>query len=1011
VSRFWGLMTAIRALRSRAASPALIFAVAAVAVAAGATGPTYYLAGQTSVLRDTVGSQPVLGRGYEVTESGPLSMSFAPIESDVSGDLGTATSLFAAPVQARQASAFYAPSNESLLLASSNDVCAHMEIHGSCPDGPGQIVVSQQLATTNGWRPGQSIQLKPWGPLTITGTYTPPPADADYWFDQLATYFPYEYNADPEPSPHQASQYDAVFAADSTLLDAPPAAQGTIVVSDALDVGRLRPDDVSPLSDRLNALLVDQSLQGQQAIVTGSIPTTMGQVRAAWTSLAVPVVVVTLELVAVAALLLWILVTDATAARGPEIALAKLRGYGRLRLSVFALSELGLVMVAAVPIGVLLGWADTAAIGAGLLRPGTPIELPALGWAAGAVAALGGLLAVLAGVRPTLRRSVMEQWRRSNQRPARPGWTFDAVVITGAVAGLAEVAVSGSISSAHQHPITLVVPGLVGLAVAVVAARLLPAVCGLAAGRLRRGGPAMFLALRQLSRRPGAMRTTTALATAFALASFAVSAWSLARANYSTVADSQVGAPTVLHVTIPAGSDLATLVAQADPTGRNATAVEEYFSNDTTTVAVNPAQWGHIALRGTAGPRLSQLATVDPAEPAPLTLKGESLRLDIKTAGLMPAGTSLIADVLSPGATEPTPVQFPALPSDGTAQLTANLPPCPCLLEDLTVEPPPVAFAQSHLQGSVTITGIDTDHSGQWTSLPVSAVGADRWYSGSDNAEQVTSANGGFTWSFQVPAGSATIEYRDRPFPLPAIAASTVTAHTGPFNATGLDGRTLPVDVIATAQTTPGAAGTGIVVDLGYAQLAAEGNLTLTQTQVWLSGDQDHIEANLSRQGVAIDEVSTAEGTAASLRRSGPGLAGILFLAEAAAAAALAAGTAIAALYLLARRRRYELAALLTVGLHRRRLIASVLTEQVLLVGFGALVGVAAGLGSAAALLRDVPEFATAPAGVALASFPPVIPLAPILAGAFLVVLGAAATAAVRLVAGLELTQLREAPT
>lgn len=1005
------LMTPARALRSRAAASVLIFSVASIAMAGAAAGAIYYTAGQTSVLRDTVASGSVLGRGYEVTETGPVSMSFAAIESDVSADLGPALPLFAAPVEARQASAFYAPSNESLMMASSSDVCAHLRIGGACPDRAGRILVSRQLAGLNGWHVGQTVELLPWGPLVISGLYSPPPSAGDYWFDQAGTYFPSEYPSASVSRQSSGRQYDAVFAADSTLLGAPPGAQGTLVASDALAVGTLRPRDAGLLSSRLNILLGDQSLQGQEAIVTGSIPSTMSQVRAAWTALAVPVLVVTLELLAVAGLLLWILVTDATSARGPEIALAKLRGYGRLRLSVFALSELTLIVVAALPTGVLLGWAAAEAIGAGLLRPGTPVDLTGLAWGTGAAAALGGFLAIATGVRPTMRRSVLEQWRRSSQHPARPGWAFDAVVVTAAAAGLVEIAVSGSISAAHQHPMAVLVPGLVGLAVAVVAARLLPAACVLVTDRLRRGGPATFLAVRQIARRPGAVRTTTVLATAFALASFALAAWSLARANYSTVADSEVGARTVLDVTVPAGSDLQTLVHRADPTGRLATPVEEYFSNNMTTMAVDPGPWGRIALRGRGGPRLDQLAALDPAEPAPLVLSGEMLRLEVADHDVGPAGTILTADILSPGATSPTPVQLGPLPANGTAELSAGMPPCPCLVEDLSAEPPPVAFAQSGLHGTVVLSGFETRSSGHWTALPTAEVGADRWYAGSSaNTSTVIPGEAGFTWNFAVPNGSATIAYRDRPFPLPAVAADAVTPHPGLLNTTGLNGNTLQVNVVQPVTTTPGAVGTGVIVDLDYAQLAAQGNLTLTQMQVWVSGDRARIEASLRRQGASIDQVSTAAAVAAGLRRSGPGLAGTLFLAEAAAAALLGAGTAVTALYLLARRRRYELAALLTVGVKRTSLVASVLAEQGLVVAYGALIGMAAGLASAVVLLRDVPEFALRPSGVSLANFPPMVPVAPVLVATFLLVLAATVLASVRLVAGTEVTQLREEP-
>ena len=92
--RPWGLVTALRGLRSRSAVSVLIFAVAVLAVAGAAAGPAYYGAGQTSVLRDTVASANVLGRGYEITESGPVSASFYPVSAVVTADLGSAARLF-----------------------------------------------------------------------------------------------------------------------------------------------------------------------------------------------------------------------------------------------------------------------------------------------------------------------------------------------------------------------------------------------------------------------------------------------------------------------------------------------------------------------------------------------------------------------------------------------------------------------------------------------------------------------------------------------------------------------------------------------------------------------------------------------------------------------------------------------------------------------------------------------------------------------------------------------------
>jgi putative ABC transport system permease protein len=117
----------------------------------------------------------------------------------------------------------------------------------------------------------------------------------------------------------------------------------------------------------------------------------------------------------------------------------------------------------------------------------------------------------------------------------------------------------------------LLVPGLGGLAVAVVASRLLPVACRALFQPTSRdagvGGLGGFLAVRHLARRPGGVRTTMVLITAFALAGFAVAAWAVNRGNDQLIAGTEVGAPAVLTVSVPPGRDLG---AQVIPEGDEA---------------------------------------------------------------------------------------------------------------------------------------------------------------------------------------------------------------------------------------------------------------------------------------------------------------------------------------------------------------------------------------------------------------------------------------------------------
>ena len=178
-----------------------------------------------------------------------------------------------------------------------------------------------------GWRIGQQLRFAGYTPLTITGIYRLPDQNPAYWFGRGTTYFP------------QDSAIDAFFTARSTLERGPAEQQGTAVVDDLLDPGRVTGGEVAHLQAAMTTFLDSQVLTDQQIIVTTAIPATLQSVSSGWRSMAVPVVLITLQLLALCLLLLFLAVTDAVEARGPEIALAKLRGRGAWSTAMFGLSE------------------------------------------------------------------------------------------------------------------------------------------------------------------------------------------------------------------------------------------------------------------------------------------------------------------------------------------------------------------------------------------------------------------------------------------------------------------------------------------------------------------------------------------------------------------------------------------------------------------------------------------------------------------------------------------------
>ena len=116
-------------------------------------------------------------------------------------------------------------------------------------------------------------------------------------------------------------------------------------------------------------------------------------------------------------------------------------------------------------------------------------------------------------------------------------------------------------------------------------------------------------------------------------------------------------------------------------------------------------------------------------------------------------------------------------------------------------------------------------------------------------------------------------------------------------------------------------------------------------------------------------------------------------------------------LYAAARRRRYEYAALAATGASQRTLYSALAIEQVVVIGFGAVAGIGAGLLATALAGRSVPQFVTEPAGELLTYRPSILLLVVSLTIGLLLLLVAAATAAAALLRSVSPDQLREAPS
>jgi hypothetical protein len=446
-----GLLAALRGLLHRAGISLTILLVAVVTVAAVTIGPAYYAAAQSSVLQDAVGQASALGRGVEVSQSGPVD-AVAAVTQQAQGLMAsylggepTLVRLFAPPVTAAETTV--QAGGQTVPLVYRSGVCAHLHFtSGHCPAAARQVAVSRSLAFLLHWHTGQRIAVPDWGHLVITGQYqiTVAAASVSYWFDASSRYFPYETVYGPN---RPGNPYDAMFTPLATVGAVPGKVQGTDYADFSLLPGHLRGSDVPLVQHAVTGLTLNQVLTSQGGTTTTSLPATLATVRASWRAIEVPVVLITAQLLLLAWLLLFLIVADAAEARGPEVALAKMRGRGRWRTLTFGLAEPVILLAVALPVGVLAGWGITRALGHILFRPGTPVLLPATSWLAAAVATAGGLAAVAGAARRTMSRSVVEQWQRASRGAAQRGWVLDAVLITAAVAGLIELRVSGEIGS------------------------------------------------------------------------------------------------------------------------------------------------------------------------------------------------------------------------------------------------------------------------------------------------------------------------------------------------------------------------------------------------------------------------------------------------------------------------------------------------------------------------------------------------------------------------------------
>lgn len=1048
----------LKALWWRKGVSLAILAVAALSVAAAAVGPLYSRAAEESVLRQALTSVPASGTGVSVGLVGsgsgaPANRLVAQVQDlldnpDADRYLAAAVvGVQSNSVSVRQGVGSSARSYE-VRLASRQGVCGHVRVlSGRCPDGAGQVLVSTRSARALHLAVGSRLGasgLSQRHPVAnrpvVVGLYAPGNVADPYWFGQnFFDFGPGRSTAGGDaPDRLDTGFVDQAEMAASELLEL------RVDVQRALQVSRVRVADLPALNQLLGSLtdqVAQQADPGYQLSVPlqGVLDAVATQLRVV--RLLVPLIVA--QVVALTWLVLFVLVTRTTQERSAEVALAKLRGLDARRAVTFGLTQPLLLLLLAAPVGLGVGWLAALGLVRTGLPPGTPVALTETVWLSVAVALTGAAVAAVLAARTVLRLPVLAQLLAvpgPGRSRARSG-AVDAVVLTLAAAGLYELLAGDRLDPSRPSGLALLVPGLLAAAVALVSVRALPALTLLAARRTRRGQRvAPFLALRQVARRPAAMRIIALLTVAVALATFGVDGWLVAARNRDDRARQEIGAATVLQVRAGTGQRLLSVVRRLDPAGRYAMAVQQVTPDDPTTsgplVAVDSTRLARVAAwdRSWAVDDVRVLASrLRPALPAPVLLTGSRLTVQTTSVRIQAAASGQSTETPPPpklrlvvtvqSATVGTrDVAVGALALTGRQTLTAPAP-CRagCRLAGLRVEQ--TSVVPGDYFGRLLIRGLAMDG----RAVPAGLGTRSRWQAPVSEAQladptatppaAIDGASAqGLTVALDSMQGAVPeVTPADTPAALPAVYADGAPrrrypAGLGTMVAAGLDGSAALVQLRGTASILPRAGRTGVLVDLGYAALSGRAPAANSSFQVWLSpaapvGFADRLQ----RAGISTLKRETVPQRRASLGRQGPALALRLFLVASGLALLLGLAAAAVSLYVEARRRSYEIAAMRSLGISRRTLVRAAAAEQAGLLATGALLGTAVGLTSAALALPSVPLYAGRYSGPPLLFAPAWLPLA----GLLLAVVAAAAllgyASARRLVASSVPDRLREA--
>lgn len=1022
-----------RALSWRAGSSLVFLSVAIVSVAAAAAGPIYLAAADQSVLQAHLAGPPPELLGYTVAAApgGPsLSVAeLAAITTTIPGGSGGKNRFAPALITEDLPAATRDPASgnsDGLDLEARTGVCRELTFTaGSCPVGDDQVVLSTRTATELRLRVGSTLvpasrvpHKSPGERLRVSGLYKVPPVIGPYWWGQ-----------DP-------FGFGSALGTSILLDDAFVTPAGAAILSHTLPLSAMAQVPLNtfaitaPALASILAQLSSFTARLATEKVSGStqIASVFQVVTAEEQQMRGVIAVISLELVLLALMVLYGVASSMSTERRPDMAVAELRGLNRRSIAGLALREPALLLAVAAPTGLVVGWLIVGVVARYVFVAHTSVSIDPLAVWAVVATALAGLAAAAVSSRSLIWPSLVgDQSVTSRRWAARSIALADVVALVLAAVAVTDLLVgrgstadlggSGGPGSGGtaSNPFAAVAPALVGLAAGILAARLLPFACGVAA-KATRWSPRVATALtsRSVMRQPGLARRVLVPAIAVGLLVFSVASYEVARTNRETQGLFTTGAPVVLGVKVAPAVDLVGAVRKADPAGTQAMAAAVVTTPSGALLAVDSSRFAAVASwpSGVSSASSAQVASylAPPAAPPLLLHDARDIRLRIDLTRPVTPLPAVEVAVFSESAYQQAELVISPLHA-GDHEYTLSLSgSCTTLCEitGLTVfwSPPATSKADSAVIPLV-LEAVQTRSASAapWRSIAAGLADPADW-TGSGPGLTLGASQAGLSATFDVRASSQPLELlrADAPPSLPAVITTSVLSADaspgapGQFPAVGLDGSDLTVLSRISAIALPVVGDNGVMVDLQLAERIEAGSVAGAAFQVWChSAPSAAFLARLRALGVTVVSTTYSSGAVRALDRSGPALAFDLFLLAAIAGGLLAMGALVFAVASVSRKRAISVASLAAVGVPRRVLRRSLVAEYATVVTSGVCLGFLSGVATIRLALGSLPEFEPGRIGPVFDIW---IPWTPVLlaAAAALVLLNAGAALATGLV-------------